>query len=50
MLMMPGLGRKLRLVVDWTVGMFFGRGSAELGQLGHPQALDAPRDEAEAER
>ena len=41
MLMMPGLGRKLRLVVDWTVGLFFGRGSAELGQLGHPQALDA---------
>jgi len=40
MLMMPGLGRKLRLVADWTVGLFFGRGSAELGQLGHPQALD----------
>ena len=50
MLMMPGLGRKLRLVVDWTAGLFFGRGSAELGQLGHPQSLEAPRDEAEAER
>jgi NADH:quinone reductase (non-electrogenic) len=40
MLMMPGLARKVRLVVDWTVGLFFGRASAELGQLGHPQALD----------
>ena len=39
MLMMPGLGRKLRLVADWTVGMLFGRGSAELGQLGHPQGV-----------
>lgn len=50
MLMMPGLGRKLRLVVDWTVGLFFGRGSAELGQLGHPQALDAARSDERAER
>ena len=45
MLMMPGLARKVRLVVDWTVGLFFGRASAELGQLGHPQALDAPHPE-----
>jgi NADH dehydrogenase len=50
MLMMPGLGRKLRLVADWSVGLFFGRGSAELGQLGHPQALDAPRADDRAER
>jgi NADH dehydrogenase len=39
MLMMPGLVRKLRLIADWTVALFFGRGSAELGQLGHPQPL-----------
>jgi NADH dehydrogenase len=32
--------RKLRLVVDWTVGLFFGRASAELGQLGHPPSLE----------
>ena len=49
MLMMPGLVRKLRLVADWTVALFFGRGSAELGQLGHPQALDAPRADEPAE-
>jgi NADH dehydrogenase len=43
MLMMPGLARKVRLVVDWTVGLLFGRASAELGMLGHPQPLDAPQ-------
>jgi NADH:ubiquinone reductase (H+-translocating) len=37
--MMPGLARRLRLMVDWTVGLFFGRASAELGQLGHPPPL-----------
>jgi NADH:ubiquinone reductase (H+-translocating) len=42
--MMPGAARKARLVTDWTVGLFFGRGSAELGQLGHPPALEPPRD------
>ena len=39
LLMMPGVSRKLRLMVDWTVGLFFGRASAELGQLGHPASL-----------
>jgi NADH dehydrogenase len=37
--MMPGLGRRLRLMADWTVGLFFGRASSELGQLGHPPSL-----------
>jgi NADH dehydrogenase len=48
---MPGLGRRARLVVDWTVGLFFGRSSSELGQLGHPPDLkgylDTPRIEAD---
>ena len=26
-------------MADWTVGLFFGRASAELGQLGHPPPL-----------
>jgi NADH:ubiquinone reductase (H+-translocating) len=39
MLMMPGVARRLRLIADWTVGLFFGRASAELGQLGHPPSL-----------
>lgn len=37
--MMPGIARRLRLMADWTVGLLFGRASAELGQLGHPQPL-----------
>ena len=37
--MMPGTARKLRLMVDWTVGLMFGRASAELGALGHPEGL-----------
>jgi NADH:ubiquinone reductase (H+-translocating) len=39
LVMMPGLARRLRLMVDWTVGLLFGRASAELGQLGHPPPL-----------
>ena len=50
---MPGTARRFRLMADWTVGLFFGRASAELGQLGHPPSLatfseSLPGDEAEA--
>jgi NADH dehydrogenase len=38
--LMPGTTRRLRLTIDWTVGLFFGRGAPELGQLGHPPALE----------
>jgi NADH dehydrogenase len=37
--MMPGLKRRLRLTIDWTVGLVFGRDASELGQLGHPPPL-----------
>jgi NADH:quinone reductase (non-electrogenic) len=37
--MMPGMGRRARLGFDWLIGLFFGRASAELGQLGHPPSL-----------
>ncbi len=37
--LMPGAGRRLRLVADWTVELLFGRSSSELGQLGHPSPL-----------
>ena len=37
--LIPGSGRRARLVADWTVGLLFGRDSAELGQLGHPPPL-----------
>jgi NADH:ubiquinone reductase (H+-translocating) len=42
--MMPGTARRLRLMVDWTVGLMFGRASAELGALGHPEGLGAQLD------
>jgi NADH dehydrogenase len=37
--MMPGTKRKLRLLADWNVGLFFGRDASELGGLGHPAPL-----------
>ncbi len=37
--MMPGVARRLRIVGDWTVGLLFGRASAQLGNLGHPTSL-----------
>lgn len=36
---LPLAQRKLRVVVDWTVSLFFRRDVAELGQLGHPEKL-----------
>jgi NADH dehydrogenase len=37
--LMPGAKRRLRLLVDWNVGLLFGRDASELGQLGHPPPL-----------
>jgi len=36
---LPLLSRKLRVVVDWTVALFFRRDVAELSALGHPRKL-----------
>jgi NADH:ubiquinone reductase (H+-translocating) len=36
---LPLASRKFRVVVDWTVALFFRRDIAELGQLGHPDKL-----------
>lgn len=44
--MIPGGGRRMRLVADWTVGLMFGRPSPDLGQLGHPPSLAGYLDEA----
>lgn len=38
---MPGATRKLRAVADWTVGLPFGRDTAEVGSIGHPHPLRA---------
>ncbi len=40
LLMMPGLGRKLRVVSDWTIALVFPRDVSQLGQLGSPTPLD----------
>jgi NADH dehydrogenase len=45
LLLMPGTARRLRLMVDWTVGLAFGRASAELGTLGHPEDLGTQLDQ-----
>jgi NADH dehydrogenase len=36
---LPLLSRKLRVVTDWTVSLFFRRDIAELSMLGHPRGL-----------
>ena len=36
---LPLASRKLRVVSDWTVALFFRRDIAELGALGHPRRL-----------
>jgi NADH dehydrogenase len=46
---MPGTVRRLRLMTDWTVGLAFGRASAELGQLGHPPRLGDEGESGEGE-
>ena len=37
----PGVARKVRAVVDWTVGLPFRRDIAEVGSIGHPRPLRA---------
>jgi NADH dehydrogenase len=37
--MMPGAGRRARLLVDWNIGLLFGRDTAELGSLGTLKSL-----------
>ncbi len=40
--LMPGTGRKLRLLVDWNVELLFRRDIAKLDTLGHPEPLGQP--------
>ncbi|HXV95455.1 MAG TPA: NAD(P)/FAD-dependent oxidoreductase [Gaiellaceae bacterium] len=40
---LPLVSRKLRVVTDWTVALFFRRDIAELSMLGHRAGLEAPR-------
>jgi NADH:ubiquinone reductase (H+-translocating) len=47
LLLMPGLGRKLRLLMDWNVALLFGRDASSPGRLGSPTPLQpAESDES----
>ena len=46
--MVPGLGRRARLLTDWNIGLLFGRDTVELGQLGHPPGLSEGGLEAQS--
>lgn len=41
LLLMPGTGRKLRLLMDWNVALLFGRDVSAPGRLGDPTPLEA---------
>jgi len=42
LLMLPGWVRRLRVVVDWTMALFFPRDVSQLGSLGTPSRLEPP--------
>jgi NADH:ubiquinone reductase (H+-translocating) len=47
LLLMPGYGRKLRLLADWNVALLFGRDASSPGRLGSPTPLQpAESDES----
>jgi NADH:ubiquinone reductase (H+-translocating) len=44
LLLMPGMGRKLRLLMDWNVALLFGRDTSAPGRLGDPTPLEGDDD------
>jgi NADH dehydrogenase len=40
LLLIPGVGRKLRLLADWNVALLFGRDTSAPGRLGGPSELE----------
>ncbi len=42
----PGLFRKVRAVIDWTVSLPFRRDTSEVGSIGHPRPLSEKQYEA----
>jgi NADH dehydrogenase len=49
LLLMPGLARKLRLLIDWNVALLFGRDPTSPGRLGSATPLQFAEDEAAAQ-
>jgi NADH:ubiquinone reductase (H+-translocating) len=45
LLLMPGLGRKLRLLIDWNVALLFGRDPSSPGRLGSATPLQFAQEE-----
>ena len=45
LLLMPGFGRKLRLLIDWNVALLFGRDPSSPGRLGSATPLRFAEDE-----
>jgi NADH:ubiquinone reductase (H+-translocating) len=45
LLLMPGMGRKLRLLMDWNVALLFGRDTSAPGRLGSPTPLASDDDD-----
>ncbi len=50
LLLMPGLGRKLRLLMDWNVALLFGRDASSPGRLGSPTPLWPPESDGSAQK
>ena len=48
--LMPGLGRKLRLLADWNIALLFGRDASSPGVLGTPEPLKADKNNRPAEQ
>ncbi|MHB8531689.1 MAG: NAD(P)/FAD-dependent oxidoreductase [Solirubrobacteraceae bacterium] len=44
LLLMPGIGRRLRLLADWNVALLFGRDPSSPGRLGSPTPLAHEED------
>jgi NADH:ubiquinone reductase (H+-translocating) len=44
LLLMPGWGRRLRLLIDWNVALVFGRDASSPGSLGSPTPLQDVND------
>lgn len=43
LLMLPGIVRRARIVIDWTLALFFARDVSSLGGLGAPSPLAPPQ-------
>jgi NADH dehydrogenase len=50
LLLMPGLGRKLRLLADWNVALLFGRDVSSPGRLGRPTPLRPEESEESTQK